>query len=212
VDLVTPGSFVPLFPGLWCTFFPVGPSDSIHPEENIRVLKSQVHPLDHNSAPYNFSSSSSPMLHSAARALNLPARTSQTFDFALKQARSHSHPLSIRASRSENNELVAPVDSHYTGSIQISEYHVAFVLPKEFLPRSELEDSYMRTPSKDINARSRSDDEAATRTPLVKGRLSISDRNQAQFMAAIDLWVPLLSTPPRSPFLVRLIVPWRDQF
>jgi hypothetical protein len=42
---------------------------------------------------------------------------------------------------------------------------------------------------------------------LAKGRLSISERNQAQFMAAIDMWVPLLSMPPRLPFLVRVIVP-----
>ncbi len=48
-------------------------------EENIKVLKSQVHPLDHNSAPYNFSSTVSPLLHSAARALNLPARSPHTF-------------------------------------------------------------------------------------------------------------------------------------
>jgi hypothetical protein len=151
------------------------------------------------------------MLHSAARALSLPARSSQTFDFALKQARSHAHPSSIRSSRSEHSDLVAPVDVHYAGSIQISEYNVAFVLPKEFLPPSELDESYTKTPSKDMSSRSRSDDEAVMRTPLAKGRLSISDRNQAQFMAAIDMWVPLLSTPPRSPFLVRLFAPWREQ-
>jgi len=219
VDLSSTGScyswvLCPPFPGFVpCSIFEGRVSDSSHPEENIRVLKSQVHPLDHNSAPYNFSSSLSPMLHSAARALNLPARIPQTFDSALKQPRSnHTHPLSIRSSRSEHNDLVPPVDVHYTGSIQISEYNVAFVLPKEFLPRSESDESYMRTPSKDISPRSRSDDEAAMRTPLVKSRLSISDRNQAQFMAAIDLWVPLLSTPPRSPFLVRLIVPWGEKF
>jgi hypothetical protein len=164
------------------------------------VFKSQVHPLDHNSAPYNFSSSLSPLLHSAARALSLPARTSQTFELALKQARSHGHTSSIRPSRSEHSD-VAPVDEYYTGSIQVSDYSVAFALPKEFLPRSEPDDSYMTTPS-----RSRSEDEGATRTP-VKGRLSISERNQVQFMAAIDLCVPLLSMPPRSPFLVRPTVP-----
>lgn len=156
--------------------------------------------------PYNFSSSLSPLLHSAARALNLPARSSQTFDFALKQARSQGHPSAIRSSRSEHSDLVSPVDAHYAGSIQISDYNVAFVLPKDFIPRSEADESYIKTPSKD--SRSRSEDETAAR----KGRLSISERNQAHFMAAINLWVPLLSMPPRSPYLVRLISPWHEQY
>lgn len=147
------------------------------------------------------------MLHNAARALNLPTRTSQPFDFALKEARSHTHPLPIRSPRSEHNDLVTPVDMHYAGSIQISEYNVVFVLPKEFLPRSDLDNSYMKTPSKDTDSRSRSEDEAAMRTPLIKGRLSISERNHAHFMAAIDLWVPLLSTPPKLPFLVCIVTP-----
>jgi hypothetical protein len=41
----------------------------------------------------------------------------------------------------------------------------------------------------------------------VQGRRpSIGDRNTAQFMAAIDMWVPYVSRPPRFPYLVCLIL------
>ncbi|THH28498.1 hypothetical protein EUX98_g5693 [Antrodiella citrinella] len=46
VDSVAPGSTIPLFP-----------------EENVKILDSQVHPLDSSSAPYNFSSTTSTLLH-----------------------------------------------------------------------------------------------------------------------------------------------------
>lgn len=177
-------------------------------EENVKILTSQVHPLDHNSAPYNFSSTVSPLLHTAARALNLPARSSQTFDSVVKQMRANGYAPSTRTSRtsrSEPNDSVPPVDINYTGQVLVSGYNIAFVLPKEFLTRSGVdEESYMQTPYS--TSRSRSEDETPTRTPLSKNRLSIGERNQAQFMAAIDMWVPFLSKPPRSPFLVRCLL------
>ncbi|KAJ3771598.1 hypothetical protein FB446DRAFT_803418, partial [Lentinula raphanica] len=62
LDSVSPGQTVQLFP-----------------EENVKILSSQVHPLDSNSVSYNFDSAVSPLLNRAARALKLPERSKQTF-------------------------------------------------------------------------------------------------------------------------------------
>ncbi|KAI9069109.1 hypothetical protein FKP32DRAFT_1641328, partial [Trametes sanguinea] len=145
LDSVAPGSSIPLFP-----------------EENLKILDSQVHPLDGNSAPYNFSTVTSPLLHKAARALNLPARSSQSY-----------LPTDTSVSSSD---LLPPLDERYTGQILVSSYHVSFILPKEF-PRREVD--------------SRSKRPAAF----------------AQFMAAIDLWVPLLTQPPHAPYLLSIPLP-----
>lgn len=154
----------------------------------MKILSSQVHPLDNNSVPYNFSSTVSPLLHKAACALNLPARSNETFDSAFRVASSHSNPSTpnaSRASKHENPEGIPPVDPQYTGQILVSGYNISYVLPKYFLVH-ENEESYSRTPP-----RSR--------------RHSIGERNTAQFMVAIDMWVPYASRPPRYPYLVRAV-------
>ncbi|KAI0664686.1 hypothetical protein C8Q70DRAFT_6209 [Cubamyces menziesii] len=145
LDSVTPGSTIPLFP-----------------EANVKVLDSQVHPLDANSTPYNFSSITSPLLHKAARALNLPARSTQSYV-----------PLSTSVTASDS---LPPLDEKYTGQILVSSYHVSYILPKEF-PRREA-DTRSKRPS-----------------------------TVAQFMAAIDLWIPLLTQPPFAPYLLSIPVP-----
>ena len=85
-------------------------------------MDSQVHPLDSNSTPYNFSSTTSPLLHKAARALNLPARSPHSY-------------VSL-ASSSSSSESLPPVEEKYTGQILVSSYHVSYILPREF-PRRE---------------------------------------------------------------------------
>lgn len=94
-------------------------------EENLKILDSQVHPLDNNSVPYNFSSTTSPMLHRAARALNLPARSSSMY-------------VPTPDSMSSSSASIPPLDNNYTGHILVSGYHVSYVLPREF-PRREYE-------------------------------------------------------------------------
>ncbi|KAI0333548.1 hypothetical protein GY45DRAFT_1432280 [Cubamyces sp. BRFM 1775] len=145
LDSVTPGSTIPLFP-----------------EANVKILDSQVHPLDASSTPYNFSSITSPLLHKAARALNLPARSTQSYA-----------PLSTSVATSDS---LPPLDEKYTGQILVSSYHVSYILPKEF-PRREI-DPRSKRPS-----------------------------TVAQFMAAIDLWIPLLAQPPFAPFILSIPVP-----
>ncbi|KAI8989730.1 hypothetical protein BD414DRAFT_570325 [Trametes punicea] len=145
LDNVTPGSSIPLFP-----------------EANLKILDSQVHPLDANSVPYNFSSVASPLLHKAARALNLPARSLQTYV-----------PMAVSTTSSDS---LPPLDEKYTGQILVSSYHVSYILPKEF-------------PHREVDSRSK-------RPSTV-----------AQFMAAIDVWVPFLTQPPHAPFFLSIPVP-----
>ncbi|KAI0950172.1 hypothetical protein AcV7_008720 [Taiwanofungus camphoratus] len=106
LDNITPGATIALFP-----------------EENLKILDSQVHPLDSNSVPYNFSSTTCPLLHKAARALNLPARSSTSY-------------VSLADSISSSSASIPPLEDKYTGHILVSGYHVSYVLPKEF-PRKE---------------------------------------------------------------------------
>ncbi|KAF5358399.1 hypothetical protein D9756_001440 [Leucocoprinus leucothites] len=176
VDSITPGSTVALFP-----------------EENVKILTSQVHPLDSNSVPYNFSSSASPLLHNAARALNLPARLPTTFDAVYQLS---SNPVTaasaVSASRSPESEdpVIPPVDSHYTGQILVSGYSIAFVLPRFFPSRQQ------------------GRQESEYGQPLHnKRRLSVGDRNHAHFMAAVDMWVPYVTRPPRFPYHLSIPTP-----
>lgn len=164
-------------------------STNIHPEENVKILSSQVHPLDNNSVPYNFSSTLSPLLHRAACALNLPARSPESFNSAFDLGLTHSNASSShssRASRSENQEAIPPVDSQYTGEILVSGYNITYVPPRHFPTHSSEHGEPYPRPS----SRSR--------------RASISERATAQFMVAIDMWVPYLTKPTKYPYLVRL--------
>lgn len=170
---VTPGITIPLCP-----------------EENIRILSSQVHPLDANSVPYNFSSTSSPLLHKGARALMLPARSQTTYQAA------HGLEYSVASSsrsRSDNSGAdVPPVDERYTGNIIVTAYHISYVVPKSL-------------PSKSPD---RSDEDALSRHSSYKSRrASIGEKNTINFMAVIDMWVPYLGRPPRSPYLLSIPVP-----
>ncbi|KII88137.1 hypothetical protein PLICRDRAFT_91911 [Plicaturopsis crispa FD-325 SS-3] len=174
MDSVSPGSTIQLFP-----------------EENVKILTSQVHPIDSNSVPYNFSSTTCPLLHNAARALNLPARSPHSYMtvFGIPASSSVRSSSSRSQSSPTNGILVPPLDDRYTGHILVSGYNVSYVLPKEFPPVDDT-NSVTRTPS------------------MYKGRRSsIGDRNSMQFMAAIDLWVPYVCRPPRAPYLLSIPTP-----
>ncbi|KAG6334739.1 hypothetical protein ID866_4357 [Astraeus odoratus] len=176
MDSVSPGSTLPLFP-----------------EENLKLLSALVHPLDSNSVPYNFSSSTFPMLHSAARALNLPARSSTSylavFGASTPAASMHS---SRSSSASSNTAAATPLDDRYTGKILVSGYNIAFVLPRDFPPRFVGEESALRV---------------STFSAAKMRRSSISERGSMHFMAAIHLLVPFTSRPPRAPFLISIPLP-----
>ncbi|KAJ6525444.1 hypothetical protein DFH09DRAFT_1416455 [Mycena vulgaris] len=179
LDSVAPGSTVPLFP-----------------EESVKILSSQVHPLDNNSVPYDFSSDLSPLLHHAARALNLPSRSSESYHAAFglsPPATNASVAGSVRSNKSNgsttsNRSATPPVDTKYTGHILVSGYHISYVLPKEFPARYNDSDVYSRSSGS-------------------LRRSSIVERNSVQFMAAIDMWVPYSSRPPKSPYLLSIPTP-----
>jgi hypothetical protein len=160
-------------------------------------MTSQVHPIDNSSVPYSFSSTTCPMLHNAARALNLPGRSSQSYLslFGLPTPVSSTNGSSIPRHSSSSTTISSansPVlDDKYTGHIVVSGYHVSYVLPKEFPPRLKSGGSFT--------------DHDATPMSYKMRRSSIGDKNVLQFMAAIDVWVPYVSRPPRAPYLVRKV-------
>jgi hypothetical protein len=83
------------------------------------------------------------------------------------------------------------LEDKYTGQVTVSQYHVAYITPKEFPPR-------YRSDNEEEAYLSRINPTASVR----RRRASISEKNVLQFVAAIDLWVPFVSKPPRAPYLV----------
>ncbi|TFK76350.1 hypothetical protein BDN72DRAFT_885116 [Pluteus cervinus] len=178
LDSVTPGSTIPLFS-----------------EENVKILSSEVHPLDNNSVPYNFSSAHSPLLHNAARALNLSPRLRETYQ-SVVDLQGVSTPSSSSPRVNGNGDGPAPVDPIFTGHILVSGYHISYVLPKVFLqPKSNgaTNDIDMETTPSRLSSRSR--------------RSSIGERTHVHYMAAIVMWIPYFSRPPRSPYLLSIPTP-----
>ncbi|KNZ78473.1 hypothetical protein J132_00836 [Termitomyces sp. J132] len=180
LDQVQPGMTIPLFP-----------------EENVKILTSHVHPLNNHSVPYNFSSTLCPLLHKAGRALNLPARSTETFNSAfsipITSPPSISESRSVKSNKTSvegGSENIATVDIQYTGHILVSGYQISYVLPKVFPIRPR---TLSETESEDYASKPR--------------RLSIGDRGSVQFMAAIDMWIPFVSHPPRYPYLLSIPVP-----
>ena len=148
-------------------------------------MTSQVHPIDNNSVPYNFSSTASPLLHSAARALNLSARSSKSYLSLFALPTPFASVMSSNRSTASTNGINVPtLDDKYTGHILVSGYNVSYVLPKEFPPRFK--------------------DDSTSSMNALKRRPSISEKSHMHFMAVVELWVPYLSKPPRAPYLVRL--------
>ncbi|KAF8651432.1 hypothetical protein AX16_004733 [Volvariella volvacea WC 439] len=169
LDSVAPGSTMPLFA-----------------EQKVKVLAAQVHPLDSNSVPYNFSATLSPMLQNAAHALNLPTKSHETFHSAFDLP-PPSSPVVTSSRLPGNSENVPPVETHYAGCILVSDYHISYVVPKvllQYKPSTTLDRSTSRG-----------------------RRASITEKNHLHFMAAIDMWIPYLTTPPRSPYLLSIPTP-----
>ncbi|KAK0463655.1 uncharacterized protein EV420DRAFT_1303436 [Desarmillaria tabescens] len=166
-----------------------GTTISLFPEENIKIALSQVHPLDNNSVPYHFSSAVSPLLNNAARALNLPARSPESFNEAFNLSPSLVHTststTSTRTSKANTSDVPGVVDERYTGKILVSGYNISYVLPKVFPQYSE----------------------PHSRISFGRRRGSVGDRNHVQFMAAIELMVPYVSRPPRAPYLLSIPTP-----
>ncbi|VDB82700.1 unnamed protein product [Peniophora sp. CBMAI 1063] len=172
VDNVIPGSAIPLFK-----------------EGDVKILDSEIHPLDHNSTPYNFSSSVSPLLHNAARALNLPARLSQTYNSVFESKPNGSSRYQYGSSSGSEPDRL---DKKYTGEIIVSGFNVSFAVPRE-LPRSKTVNGDESTPTAKERSRRRSSFGA--------------EKNVVQFMAGISMVVPYTSKPPRAPWLVCIPTP-----
>ncbi|OAX40263.1 hypothetical protein K503DRAFT_687873, partial [Rhizopogon vinicolor AM-OR11-026] len=179
MDTVSPGSTLPLFP-----------------EGNLKMLSSEVHPIDNNSVPYNFSPTTSPLLNNTARALNLPPHSQKSYlsVFGLPTSSASVMSHSSRASSSSSSShstSIPPLDDKYTGHILISGYNISYVLPKEFPPRFG-EESVLRV---------------STYSAAKMRRGSVGERNNMHFMAGIDLWVPYVSRPPKAPYLISIPLP-----
>lgn len=178
VDSIVPGSTIPLFK-----------------EENVKILESEVHPLDPSSVPYSFSSAASPLLHNAARALNLPARSPHSY-LTLFDHRPNVSTHLVSSPSISTDADVPPLEEKYTGHILVSGYQVSFVLPSELPPLPKLSGKL---------------DSGGDYTPLptkLRGRRnSVSEKSVLLFMAGISMVVPYLTHPQRAPWLLSIPTP-----
>jgi len=150
-------------------------------EENLKILKFKIHPLNQELVPYSFDESIYPLLNKAARALNLPTRSEQSY-------------LSLFTSTVSvisNTDAYAALDDRFTGTILVNDYNVCFVTPRELPPLPRDQSSILRTPS----------------TSLHRRRASVVDRRTVNFMAAIEMWVPYTCTPPNAPYVLSIPTP-----
>lgn len=150
-------------------------------EENLKILKFKIHPLNQELVPYSFDESVYPLLNKAARALNLPTRSDQSYLTLFMSS----------TSMAGNVDPSAVLDDRFTGTILVNDYNVCFVTPREIpvIPRDQ--SSIFRTPS----------------TSLHKRRASIVDRRTLNFMAAIEMWVPYTCAPPNAPYVLSIPTP-----
>jgi hypothetical protein len=162
-------------------------------EENVKILESEVHPLDQSSVPYNFSSAASPLLHNAARALSLPARSPHSY-LTLFDHRSNASSRFVSSPSTSSDADVPLLEEKYTGHILVSGYQVSFVLPSELPPLSKPGSRFEN-----------GGDYTPLPTKLRGRRASISEKNVILFMAGISMMVPYLTHPQRAPWLVRLV-------
>ena len=126
-------------------------------------------------------------MHNAARALNLPARSTKSY-LSLFDTTPQNTP---GRGGSVNGSAVPALEERYTGYFLISGYNVCYVLPKEFPMKYKIKggtdsESDVRSPR------------GMPKTPSYRSgssgrRPSISERNTMQFMAGLSLWVPFSS-------------------
>ena len=150
-------------------------------EENLKIFKFKIHPLNQDLVPYSFDESIYPLLNKAARALNLPTRSEESY-LALFMSN-----MSIAG----NIDPSAALDDRYTGTILVNDYNVCFVTPREIPVIPHDQASIIRTQS----------------TSLHKRRPSIGDRRTLNFVAAIEMWVPYTCSPPNAPYVLSIPTP-----
>ncbi|KAF8517510.1 hypothetical protein BU17DRAFT_49629 [Hysterangium stoloniferum] len=184
-DNAQPGTSIPLFP-----------------EDNVRIITSEVQPLDERSVPYYFSATEQPLLQKTAIALQLGPKSSRPYQslFPDYASSADSHGPNTSRRHRENNVPPSPDVQHYIGRILVSGYHVTLVLPKEFPPKPR------------PNADSDGDDPHVKEVPSSWStrsarRSSIFNKNYLHLMVGIELFLPYVLMPPRGPFLVSIPVP-----
>ena len=146
-----------------------------------------MHPLDSDSVPYNFSSTSHPLLHNAARALSLPARSTKSY-LSLFDTTPQNTP---GRNSSVNGSAVPALEERYTGYFLISGYNVCYVLPKEFPMKYKVKGG--TDSESDVRSVRGTPRTPSYRSGSIGRRYSIGERNTTQFMAGLSLWVPFSS-------------------
>ena len=142
-DSVTPGSTIPLFSGLsgFSPFTPLFLKKALPCRGKCEVL-------------FNFSSTVSPLLYNASRALHLPARSSESFNSVFGTSKFNYNRFKFNNNKGDTNaEAAPPIVVQYTGHILVSGYNISFILPKVFLSplmngglSDNEEESFSRTP------------------------------------------------------------------
>ncbi|GJJ12371.1 hypothetical protein Clacol_006612 [Clathrus columnatus] len=170
IDNIQPGTILPLFP-----------------ENNARILSSDVHPLDDRFIPYHFSLDDHPSLQKAINSLRLAPMSPKTYSSLFNT----SDPDTSRRHRGFD-----PV--RCSAQLLVSAYTVSLALPKEFPPSRQ---SPMNNDEEESSLRN------SQYSRSVRRQSSAFNRSYLNFVVAIELSIPFLTVPPRGPFLISIPVP-----
>ncbi|KAG8929133.1 hypothetical protein FRC02_005970 [Tulasnella sp. 418] len=170
----------------------------LFPESDIRLGKYAIHPLDSNSTPYAFPPNASPLLHRAARVLNLKPASDRYYDEALAASRGH------HTSQRGPHELSPAI----IGEIVVRNFHICFRSPK-FTIVSASDSSQADSDSSFHQHRRRTSFGALSASSGTggEGRSRFGEKSDCYYVIALELRVPLAGRPPSSPFMICIPTP-----
>ncbi|KAG2344300.1 hypothetical protein BDR05DRAFT_203844 [Suillus weaverae] len=153
---------------------------------NLKMLRSEVHPTDSNSAPQ-------PLQHCtrSQSTSSLSKILSLCFWSTNVQRLCHESRLSCILFYIDISHCIPASGRRVYSSHPCQRVQHSYVLPKQFPPRLGV-DSAIRV---------------STFSAAKMRRGSVGERNNIHFMAGLDLWVPYVCRPPKAPFLTSIPLP-----
>lgn len=164
-------------------------------------MDSIVHPLDDRSVPFYYSSTEQPLVHKTATALQLGPKSSRQYHTLFSTTNDSNHASSSRRGRESTSSHASASDRH-VAQIDVNNYSVVLILPKEFPQRSRSNPA--ASPDSDGDDGPVKDPPSAWSARSARRSSSLFHKSYLHMMVGMIIYVPYVIRPPRGPFLVRL--------
>ncbi|KAF8335797.1 uncharacterized protein EI90DRAFT_259517 [Cantharellus anzutake] len=163
--------------------FPPSQAYPLFQESHTKLLRSECHPLSPDGAPYALPPNVSRLMQHALRALALPPPLPVSYPDLLSPLPNASH---YKTNGGQN------LTSDMTGFITVNNYEYCYLSPRILVPPSNLRPQ--------------------SAGPIYKHRrnsigVSVRDGILSFHIVAMELEVPLVSTPPAAPYMLNVPLP-----